>query len=431
MRIYFSGIGGVGIGPLAMLALDAGFSVSGSDLQESEMTKHLQARGVTIYFGKDESNISQLHTELDPIHWLVHSSAIPSDHPELVFAHDHGIQTSKRDGFLNMFLKGKNLELVAIAGTHGKTTTTAMITWLFRELDQQVSYSIGTTVGFGPSAQYQVGARYFIYECDEFDRNFLHFQPYISTITSIDYDHPDTYPTQSEYQAAFKQFITQSQHTLLWDQAVQYMGLPAQETITVFNMAQSNLEAIALPGKHMRANAWLAAQTVAKLLPDQNIEVLQGMLANFPGTTRRFEQLSENIYTDYAHHPVEIAATIAMAKELNSNVVVIYQPHQNIRQHEIVREDAYNHCFEGTQVVYWLPTYLSREDPQLEILSPTQLMITTSPGTQTEYSEMNESLWQKILAHQKSGDLVLCMSAGDLDPWLRAQVANKGTSWQR
>ena len=136
------------------------------------------------------------------------------------------------------------------------------------------------------------------------------------------------------------------------------------------------------------------------------------------------DNLSENIYTDYAHHPVEIAATIDMAKELNQNIVVVYQPHQNIRQHEIIKEDAYRHCFDNAKLVYWLPTYLSREDPNLEVLSPTELMITTSPLTKTEYSEMNDALWNKILSHQKNGDLVLCMSAGDLDPWLRNKITN-------
>lgn len=422
MRIYFSGIGGVGIGPLAMLALDAGFSVHGSDARESEMTKHLQSRGVNVYIGKDANHVATVHSELNPLDWFVHSSAIPSDHPELIFAHENNIKTSKRGEFLNLFLKEKNLSLIAIAGTHGKTTTTAMVAWLMRELGQQISYSIGTTVSFGPSAQYQVGAKYFIYECDEFDRNFLQFHPALSTVVSIDYDHPDTYPTQAEYHAAFRQFISQSQNCMLWDNAATYIGIEASPKIAIFDMQKSALEKIKLTGKHMRANAWLAANTVAKLLPEQDIEVLYGLLGNFPGTSRRFEKLSENLYTDYAHHPMEIAATIAMAKELNQNVVVVYQPHQNIRQHEIVRENAYSRCFEGSDIVYWLPTYLSREDPNLEVLSPTQLMVTTSPETKTEFDEMNDALWHKIKAHQKNGDLVLCLSAGDLDPWLRSNL---------
>jgi len=172
----------------------------------------------------------------------------------------------------------------------------------------------------------------------------------------------------------------------------------------------------------MRRNAWLAAQAVSEIMPEQDVTVLKGIMRDFPGTSRRFEKLADNLYSDYAHHPVEITATLAMAKELNQRVVVVYQPHQNIRQHEIVKEDAYRHCFDGAKLVYWLPTYLSREDPNLSILSPTELLGATSSETNAQYSDMNDVLWQKIQSHAKNGDLVLALSAGDLDPWLREKL---------
>ena len=422
MHIYFSAIGGVGIGPLAMLALDAGFTVSGSDLKESAMTEALKRRGVKVAIGQDGTHIAETHSELNPIDWFVYSSALPGDHPELVFAREHGIKTSKRDEFLNFFMQEKDLKLIAVAGTHGKTTTTAMITWLLRELNQQLSYSIGTNISFGPSAQYQPGAKYFIYECDEFDRNFLNFRPELSVIASVDYDHPDTYPTINSYKQAFVDFIGQSKHTLLWNQSASYLQIPASDSVTIFNESDTATDEIVLPGEHMRRNAWLAAQAVSEIMPEQDVTVLKGIMRDFPGTSRRFEKLADNLYSDYAHHPVEITATLAMAKELNQRVVVVYQPHQNIRQHEIVKEDAYRHCFDGAKLVYWLPTYLSREDPNLSILSPTELLGATSSETNAQYSDMNDVLWQKIQSHAKNGDLVLALSSGDLDPWLREKL---------
>lgn len=422
MHIYFSAIGGVGIGPLAMLALDAGFTISGSDLHESAMTETLKSRGVKVAIGQDGTHIAATHTELNPIDWFVYSSALPEDHPELSFARQNGIRTSKRDEFLNFFMKEKDLKLLAVAGTHGKTTTTAMITWLLRELNQQLSYSIGTSISFGPSAQYQPGAKYFIYECDEFDRNFLNFQPELSVIASVDYDHPDTYPTVTSYKQAFVDFINQSKHTLLWNQSAKYLQISSGESVTIFNESETTTNEIKLPGEHMRKNAWLAAQAVFTIMPEQDIAVLRGMMRDFPGTARRFEKLAENLYTDYAHHPVEIMATLSMARELNQSVVVVYQPHQNVRQHEIVREDAYRHCFNGAKLVYWLPTYLSREDPNLPILSPTELLGATSSETNAQYIDMNDVLWQKIQSHAKNGDLVLALSAGDLDLWLREKL---------
>lgn len=423
MNVYFSAVGGVGIGPLAMLAKDVGFKVSGSDLKESDMFNALVARGIDVAIGQDGSHIANLHSELNPIEWFVYSSAVTEENPELIFARENGIKVSKRDEFLNFLITEKNMKMVAVAGTHGKTTTSAMITWILREMNQQISYSIGSKISFGPSAQYQTGSKYFIYECDEFDRNFLNFNPFLSLIVSVDYDHPDTYPTVKDYKDAFNQFTQQSETTILWKDAADYLQLKPSEKIKLLDQASTSLESIKLIGEQMRRNAYLATVAVWQLMPEQNLEILISIVNQFPGTSRRFEKLSENIYTDYAHHPVEIAATINMAKEVNQNVVVIYQPHQNIRQHEIVKENAYKHCFEQAKKVYWLPTYLSREDKNLAIISPTQLLNATSPETNAEFSEMNDTLWHKIKNHQKNGDLVVAMSAGDLDEWLRERVS--------
>ena len=138
---------------------------------------------------------------------------------------------------------------------------------------------------------------------------------------------------------------------------------------------------------------------------------------NFPGTARRMEKLTEGLYTDYAHHPEEIAATVEMAMEMSDKVIVVYQPHQNIRQHEIM--DAYTDCFEGTNRLYWLPTYMSREDPSLDTLSPDQLMENLTNRQVAEAAELNDDLVQKIRGHIADGALVVGMAAGDLDAWLR------------
>src|SRR5690606_24799052 len=126
------------------------------------------------------------------------------DHPELVAARLLGIKIAKRDELLAFILKEKGLKLIAITGTHGKTTTTGMLVWCLQNLGVPISYSVGSTLPFGPSGAFRPDSEYFVYECDEFDRNFLHFEPYLSVITSIEYDHPDTYPTENEYYDAFR-----------------------------------------------------------------------------------------------------------------------------------------------------------------------------------------------------------------------------------
>src|SRR5690606_7592299 len=148
MRIYFSGIGGVGIGPLALIAQDMGHDVLGSDLNESRYTKLMQERNVPVLIGQDGSQIELSH-EKAPIDWLVVTSALPPDHPEIIFAKERGIRISKRDELLNNLIDEKGLKLIAVSGTHGKTTTTGMLIWLFMQLGVPVSYSVGSDLSYG------------------------------------------------------------------------------------------------------------------------------------------------------------------------------------------------------------------------------------------------------------------------------------------
>ena len=414
MNIYFSGIGGVGIGPLAEIALDAGYSVQASDQAENLMTRELANRGVAISLNQDGDFLAERHA-LAPIDWFVHTAALPTDHPELVRARELGIKTSKRDELLAQIIADKNLKLIAVAGTHGKTTTTGMMVWTLQQLGIPVSYSVGTTLSFGPSGKFDPASEYFVYECDEFDRNFLHFQPHLSLITSIDYDHPDTYPTEQEYLQAFRQFIDQSEQTIMWTHDTHGITLPS----STWQLQDNEAVTIPLAGAHNRRNATLVLKGIEYLnLP---ATAPAAALAQFPGTNRRFEKLADNLYSDYGHHPVEIAATLQMARELSDHVVLVYQPHQNVRQHE-VRDQYADAVFQNAEEIYWLPTYLSREDPKLQVLTPKQL---TEPlGTaRLSLSELNDNLWTTIQTHRQAGHLVLCMGAGSIDSWLRSQLA--------
>jgi len=416
MNIFFSGIGGVGIGPLAEIACDAGYSVQGSDLQESSLTDALQRRSVPISFTQNGEFLRACH-EAEPIDWFVHTSALPANHPELQTARELGIRCGKRDELLAHILAEKKLKLIAVAGTHGKTTTTGMLVWAFQELDIPVSYSVGTTLSFGPSGQFMPESEYFVYECDEFDRNFLHFLPHVALITSLDYDHPDTYPTQESYNDAFSQFLKQSDHSIVWKN--DYDKITA-DPVKSWVLGSNETLPFALPGEHNRRNATLAVKTLEYLNATANDAAIE-VLNSFPGTNRRFEKLAENLYSDYGHHPVEIAATLQLARELSDKVVLIYQPHQNVRQHQI--KDDYRDCFALAETVYWLPTYLSREDPALEILSQHDLMA----NIQHEHliaADTNEELIHVVQEARAAGKLVLVMGAGSIDSWIREYATN-------
>ena len=223
MRIYFSGIGGVGIGPLSRIALGAGYDVCGSDKSPSLITDELVAAGISVSFDQSGAFLQAEHDKT-PFDWFVYTAALLEGHPELVLARKLGIKTSKRDELLAQIIADKSLKLIAIAGTHGKTTTTSMLVWVMQQLQIPVSYSVGSTLSFAPSGEFNENSQFFVYECDEFDRNFLHFSPEISVITSVDYDHPDTYPTEKSYLEAFHEFGEKSKKVIVW-----------QENSTIFN----------------------------------------------------------------------------------------------------------------------------------------------------------------------------------------------------
>jgi UDP-N-acetylmuramate--alanine ligase len=428
MHIFFSGIGGTAIGPLALIAKQAGYTVSGSDKQDSGYIKYLREQGIeNIHIGQSHEAIAKVHAQ-QPIDWLVYSSAVAieqPDAPEFVFCREHDIRMSQRDELLNVILQEKNLKLIAIAGTHGKTTTTAMMIWLIGQLNIPVSYSVGAKISFGDMGHYEPGSEYFVYEADEFARNFLHFQPHLSIITGVDWDHPDIYPTRDEYNEAFRQFLDQSSHTIMWQSDAATLQMSGNDSRTVLDETNAVIDiSLHLPGHVNRLNAWEVAQAGVQLL-GKNLEESTEILNKFPGVSRRFEQLAPNLYTDYAHTPPKIRGALQLAHEVaGDNVVVIYEGLHNTRQHFI--SDELKTLFDSVKNLYIVPSYLAREDQKLALLTPGDLRKLLSPDTQskTTASQLDDNLKTAIAEHLENGDLVLCLTAGggnSLDEWLRQQ----------
>lgn len=430
MHVFFSGIGGTGIGPLALLSHQAGFSVSGSDKQDSQYIAYLKKQGITdITIGQSYDDIAAAHAK-SPIDWFVYTSALPienPDAPELQFCRDKGIKMSKRDECINLILNEKSLKLLAIAGTHGKTTTTAMTIWLLKQLGIPVSYSVGAKISFGDMGHYEPGSEYFVYEADEFDRNFLAFHPYLSLITGIDWDHPDIYPTREGYNEAFIDFLGQSDHAVLWQGDVARLSYtPTKDNLVLDENDAAINRDVHLAGLVNRQNAWLVAHAVQSLV-DKPLEELLAHLDKFPGVSRRNEQLIPGLYTDYAHTPPKIRGAIELAHEVaGENVVVVYEGLHNTRQHFI--KDDLKHLFDSVKQLYIVPSYLAREDTSLALLSPADLKHLLDPETQkrTEPAQLDDALAENIRRHLHAGDLVLCLTAGgghSLDEWLRKTIA--------
>jgi UDP-N-acetylmuramate--alanine ligase len=427
MHIYFSGIGGTAIGPLALIARQCGYTVSGSDKQASLYIDYLQKHGISdVHIGQSRDKIATIHQK-NPIDWFVYSSAITkenADHPELAYAKSAGIHTSKRDELLNKIIEDKGLKLIAVAGTHGKTTTTAMVIWLFKQLGIPISYSVGAKISFGDMGQYQDGSEYFVYECDEFDRNFLAFSPYLSLITGVTWDHHEIFPTQDSYNEAFREFIGKSKFVSLWRREQKHLDLPEKDNFSVLDEFEAETNGLTLAGQFNRQDAWLAVQAVHELTHEP-INKLVGVINNFPGTQRRMERIIPDLYSDYAHTPEKIGGAMSVALEMASKnaqkLVVVYEPLTNRRQHFM--KEQYGDVFSGASKVYWVPSYLAREDPDQAVLSPQELITHLADPSIAQAAELNEELRQQIAQHLKAGDMVVAMSGGggdSLDEWLRA-----------
>ncbi len=430
MHLYVSGIGGAGVGPLAQVAKAAGYDVSGSDKQDSQYIQYLKKHGITdIHIGQTKEAIAELHAK-NPIDWIVFSSAVEKEnakHPEMEFAREQDIKFSKRDVFLTQFLSDHKLKLVAIAGTQGKTTTTAMAVWMFKQLDLPVSFILPAKTSFADMGEFDPKSEYFVYECDEFDRNFLAFEPFISLITGVSWDHHEIFPTREDYQDAFKEFISQSEHTILWEEDAQYLGLQPNDTLNIQDprIIETTKAEIDLPGMFNRLDAWLVVQSMQRIT-DKSVEELVAIVNKFPGLQRRMEEIVENLYSDYAHTPEKIRGGLSVATELaaktGQKVVIVYEPLTNRRQHYMI--DDYKDCFDGADKVYWIPSYLAREDPSQRVISPEELISHLSNPEIAEPMDRNEKLKETIQKHLSAGDMVVGMAGGggdSLDEWLRKE----------
>lgn len=429
-HIFFSGIGGTAIGPLALIAKQAGYEVSGSDKQDSQYIAYLRKKGLTnIHIGQSREAIAKVH-DTHPIDWYVYSSAVEKENaqaPELLFVDEQDIKKSKRDELLNQILQDKELKLIAIAGTHGKTTTTAMVVWLFKQLDIPISYSVGAKISFGDMGQYEPSSEYFVYECDEFDRNFLAFEPFVSLITGVSWDHHEIFPTREDYQEAFEDFLGQSTISYLWQEDVDYLGVNPEEYhhLTALDSGTLEISSVKLAGQYNRLDAWLAIQGVS-YATGTPVKKLIEIMNHLPGLQRRMEEIAPNLYSDYAHTPEKIrggmSVALEMAAEKNQKVVVVYEPLTNRRQHYML--DDYKDCFAGATKVYWIPSYLAREDPAQRVIPPEELVSHLSDPSIAEPMERNGELKKVIQKHLDAGDMVVGMAGGggnSLDEWLRQE----------
>lgn len=443
--IHLIGIGGMGLSAIARVLLERGYRVSGSDRALSPLAESLLADGVPVAIGHRAANVHGATL-------VVRSSAVPDDNVEVQAAKEAGIPVMKREEFLELFTA--QWQVIAVAGTHGKTTTTAMVTWVFTALNQDPSYIIGgTPTNLGVNAHAGQGANLVI-EADEYDHMFLGLKPYLAVVTNVEHDHPDCYPNAEDFYQAFAAFSRGIQPVgallacgddpgaaRLLDEVRQRgirafaYGIDAEEldyraenltvnpeggyTFDVVNCLPEGFELrpaiqLQVPGKHnvLNATAALAAAHQLGLPPD----AAGVALSSYQGTGRRFEVRGEAegivVIDDYAHHPTKIQATLSAARMRypGRRLLAVWQPHTYSRTRLYLAEFAA--ALEQADEVVVTDIYAAREAAPADNFTARQVVAAMKHKGVHYIPELVQVTYY-LLGRLRAGDVLVVMSAGD------------------
>lgn len=438
---HFIGIGGAGMSGLARVLHDRGIAVTGSDLKESRYTLALQELGVPVAIGHDASNLG------DP-EVVVVSSAIPERNPEYAEALRRGLPVWPRARMLAHLAEERRT--VAIAGTHGKTTTSSMVAAMLAAAGESPSFLIGGEVGgFASNAMHGDGDLYVV-EADESDGSFVYLAPHVAVITNIEADHLDHYAGIEEIEETFAAFVARipSGGTLVAcaddERVMKLAGKSGVRVVTygrastadvrctsvertgegmrfdvTFENGQPLGARIAVPGEHMALNA-TAALAVAHVLgldPGRAVSALE----SFEGVKRRFDHIGEalgvRVVDDYAHHPTEVRATLGAARDVaadNGRLWVVFQPHRYSRTQAFVRE--FGESFGSADRVIIMDVYSAGETPIPGVSGKTVVdaILRSTPRARVAYLPHRRDIAPYLARGVRSGDLVMTMGAGDV-----------------
>ncbi len=425
--VHFIGIGGIGVSALARMMLERGKSVSGSDSSNSRITEELEKLGAMIFIGHNADNLPE-NTDL-----VIYTIAISPDNPEFVLAKKKEITTVSYPEFLGII--SKDYFTIAVSGTHGKTTTTAMVSDVLRRAGVNPTVIVGSLfkgggsnfiAGGGPTTvlgmEYKDGV--LIVEACEYRRSFLNIHPHIAIITNIDNDHLDYYKNMDDIISAFHEFATKVPKdgfviANMKDVNVvkALRGIKAKVTDYFQLEGFTSKLKLKVPGEHNRDNAQ-AVLALADILGLEKDKASTALI-DFSGTWRRFELKGETkagvlVYDDYAHHPTEIRATLAGAREKfpDKKIIVVFQPHLYSRTRLLLNDFA--QAFNDADSVILAPIYAAREpfDESIksEMLAEKINLRGKKALSMSDFKEIEEYLDKNL----KSGDLLITMGAGDI-----------------
>ncbi|MDE6743465.1 MAG: UDP-N-acetylmuramate--L-alanine ligase [Lachnospiraceae bacterium] len=440
IHVHFIGIGGISMSGLAEILLSRGFTISGSDSQSSPLTNHLESLGATIYYGQCADNIK------DGIDLVVYTAAIREDNPEFVEVYRRNIPTLSRAELLGQLMLNYQIP-IAISGTHGKTTTTSMVSEILLTADTDPTLSIGgilKTIG----GNLRIGhSEYFVTEACEYTNSYLSFFPKLAIILNIEEDHMDFFKDINDIRNSFHRFasLLPADGTLIINGDIERLdeiteGLscriitfgstdqsdyyPSDITVSengcasyVLHHPGSAPEPIQLSvvGVHNVYNS-LSAIALSELLGFDMLTIKKG-LSSFSGTDRRFEYKGEiggiTIIDDYAHHPTEIRATLDAAKGYpHKRLVCVFQPHTYTRTNAFL--DDFAKTLSMADLVVLTDIYAAREKNTIGISSKDLKNKLDALGTECYYFSLFDDIENFILQNCSEGDLLITMGAGDV-----------------
>lgn len=432
-RAHLVGVGGAGMSGIARILADRGFAVSGSDARDSPVLAGLADRGVHTAVGHSATNLRLLPGGPTAV---VVSTAVRPDNPEVVAARAAGVPVVRRADALAALMTGRRS--VCVAGTHGKTSTTSMLTVALQHAGLDPSFAIGGELtGSGLGAHHGTGD-VFVAEADESDGSFLSFSPHGAIVTNLEPDHLDHHGTAAAYTAVFDQFVDRIEPggflvvcaddpgtAALADRVslrrvVRYGRSAAaavrlvDDRVTLADGREVTLR-LTVPGEHMLLNA--AAAVAAGVELGVHPEVLAAGLAGYTGVRRRFEWKGTAggvvVYDDYAHHPTEVAAQLTAARAVvgTGRLVVVFQPHLYSRTATFAAE--FGAALALADLVIVLDVYGAREDPQPGVTGALVAAAVPDPA-RVRYHPDRASAAAFVVDAARSGDVVITMGAGDV-----------------